>query len=109
MKKIFLVGVFLLVFFLTSGIASAHRVSFGFGFFPPVIVIHPRQSWFHRPLTTHIPPIPRILTVITVLVITVIVCGCRAIGVLYGLIAVGRESGLQDTGNTVPKGGSSPY
>jgi len=41
MKKIFLVGVFLLVFFLTSGIASAHRVFFGFGFFPPVIVSPP--------------------------------------------------------------------
>ena len=32
----------LLVFFLTGGIASAHRIFFGFGFFPPVIVAPPR-------------------------------------------------------------------
>jgi hypothetical protein len=41
MKKIILMSAVLLVFFLTTGIASAHRVFFGFGFFPSVIVAPP--------------------------------------------------------------------
>ena len=38
MKKMILMSALLLVFFLTGGIASAHRVFFGFRFIPPVIV-----------------------------------------------------------------------
>jgi hypothetical protein len=41
MKKGLLISALLLVFFLTSGTGSAHRIFFGFGFFPPVIVSPP--------------------------------------------------------------------
>jgi hypothetical protein len=41
MKKIILTSTLLFVFFLTGGIASAHRLFIGFRFFPPVIVAPP--------------------------------------------------------------------
>jgi len=45
----------------------------------------------------------RILTVITAPDITVIGCGYRATGIIYGLITVGRKSGFQDIGSIGPK------
>ena len=43
MRKILLLSVFFIIFPLTAGIASAHRVGFGFGIFlaPPPILIGP--------------------------------------------------------------------
>ena len=90
MKKALLITTLLLVFFLTTGIASA-RVFFRLGVFPPAVIDPPV-------IVAPLRPITRILTAITARDIMVIGCGFPAIGTIYGPVTVGRKCGIQGTG-----------
>ena len=100
MKKALLITTSLLVFFLTTGIASA-RVFFRLGVFPPAVIDPPV-------IVAPLRPITRILTAITARDIMVIGCGFPAIGTIYGPVTVGRKCGIQDTGSIVPRSGTDP-
>jgi len=56
MKKVLLISTFLLIFFLTTGIAPAHRVFFGFGFFLPPLIIGPPAIAVPPPVYYPYPP-----------------------------------------------------
>ena len=100
MKKALLISTLLLVFFMTTGIASA-RVFFGFGFFPPAVVgppviVAPPPAYYPYPDGYYGQDI------------MVIESGSPAIGTIYGLVTVGRKCGIRDIGSIVPKAGTDP-